>query len=192
MSVRLIAIKCLQCGLPVPAQPADIAFGCPHCGQVALIAGDRLVPQPAFWGVPRAGVTPAGWLPFWVFAGQVALPVRETFGGLGFGDGGPDPLWQAPRRLWVPAFSLTLDLAKQWGVALTRGQPQFASGAPPAGVALSGCVVTVEDAHKLAEFVVLSIEAERKDMLKRIAIQLPGGAPELWVLPSDGRQLVAA
>ena len=103
---------------------------------------------------------------------------------------GADPLWQQAARLWVPAFGLSLDLAKNWGAYLTRTQPALRPGPAPQDVPLRGCVVALEDARKLAEFVVLSIEAERPDMLRSIAFTLPDGTPELWVLPSDGSQLV--
>jgi hypothetical protein len=37
----------------------------------------------------------------------------------------------------------------------------------------------------LAEFMVLSVEAERKDDLKELGIQLRLSQPVLWVLPND-------
>lgn len=190
MSVRLIALKCLQCGFPLPVEPDEIACACPQCGQAARLEGDALVAQPVTWAEPRAEVSVPRWLQFWALPGQVSITRRETegFGG----SSGGDPLWQKATRLWIPAFGLSLDLAKAWGAGLTRTQPALRPGPVPPGAPLRGCVVGLEDARKLADFVVLSIEAERPDMLRSIEFKLPEGTPELWALPSDGRQLLAA
>ena len=40
-----------------------------------------------------------------------------------------------------------------------------------------------KDIGALAEFIVLTIEAERKDRLERVEFDLDLGAPELWVIP---------
>jgi hypothetical protein len=194
MTVHLVALKCLQCGFALPAEPDEVVCACPQCGQAARLEADSLVAQPVTWAEPRAGVTPARWLPFWAFPGRVVITRRETQ-GFSFqaalsGAEGADPLWQQATRLWVPAFGLSLDLAKNWGALLTRTQPALRPGPAPQGVPLRGCVVALDDARKLAEFVVLSIEAERPDMLSLIEFTLPDGTPELWVLPSDGSQLV--
>jgi hypothetical protein len=39
------------------------------------------------------------------------------------------------------------------------------------------------EARTVAEFIVLTIEAERKDKLKSIEVRLNMGSPDLWVLP---------
>lgn len=194
MTVHLVALKCLQCEYPLSAEPDEVVCACPQCGAAARLEADGIVAQPVTWAEPRAGVTPARWLPFWALPGRVVVTARETQ-GFSFkptppGAAGADPLWQQATRLWVPAFGLSLDLAKNWGAYLTRTQPVLRPGPAPQGVPLRGCVVGLDDARKLAEFVVLSIEAERPDMLSTIAFTLPDGPPELWMLPSDGNQLV--
>jgi len=194
MTVHLVALKCLQCEYPLPAEPDEVVCACPQCGRTARLEAEGLVAQPVTWAEPRAGATPARWLPFWALPGRVVITSRETQGFRPTLPGmqAADPLWQQATRLWVPAFGLSLDLAKNWGVSLTRAQPALRPGPAPPDVPLRGCVVALEDARKLAEFVVLSIEAERPDMLSSIAFTLPDGTPELWVLPSDGNQLVIA
>ncbi len=194
MTVRLIALKCPQCSFPIPAEAEEIVAACPQCGQAIRLEADDFVAQAVAWAEPRAGAVVARWLPFWAFPGRVVITSRETQGfsltaAFG-GGGGADPLWEHAARLWVPAFDLSLDGAKRWGVQLTRAQPVLRPGPVPSGAPLRDCVVTLEDARKLADFVVLSIEAERPDMLRSISFTLPEGTPELWALPYDGTQLV--
>ena len=43
--------------------------------------------------------------------------------------------------------------------------------------------VAVEDVSIWAEFLVIALEAERKDIVKKIEFSLELGEPQLWVLP---------
>jgi len=55
----------------------------------------------------------------------------------------------------------------------------------PSGVRLTPVVVSAEDARKLLEFLVLSLEAGRDDWLKTLDFQIEVGAPELWALAGE-------
>ncbi len=64
--------------------------------------------------------------------------------------------------------------------AMLMRAPELQPGpaVPFAPVALSRA-----DVHALAEFVVVSIEAERRDQLRTLAFHLELETPDLWVLP---------
>jgi hypothetical protein len=175
-SVELVLLKCVRCGTPVPAEEDEVAWVCANCGQGQQLTADGLAPLAVEFAAPRAGARVARWLPFWVFAGSVTFQQRESYGG----HSRPDDLWAAPRRLFVPAFNCDLSRLETLGAALTRRQVTPARG--PAAP-LAGCTLLPGDAHAAAEFVVLTIEAERKDKLRAIAFSLNLAAPELWVLP---------
>ena len=78
MTVRLMALKCLQCGYALPAEPEEIAFACPQCGQGARLEGDGLVAQALNWAMPRGDLASVHWLPFWAFPGRVTITARQT------------------------------------------------------------------------------------------------------------------
>jgi hypothetical protein len=195
VSVRLIALKCPRCERPLRPAPSEVAFACGECGQVVRVAGDAIAPQIAHWAAARPGASVRDWLPFWTLPGEVRFSRRKTDGfqlAQLVGGTGADPLWERARRLWVPAFRLELDEAQRWGARLTREAREYTHGPMPDGAPLRGCELDLDDARRLAEFIVLSIEAERSDTLADLEFTLPDGEPELWLLPWDGDQLIAA
>jgi len=121
------------------------------------------------------------WLPFWVFGARCGFHQRLNYGG----SAGPDELWQARAGYFVPAYACRWRSFRRW----RRPHP------PPAGLAArvrgrpaAGLHLSVEDAQHAAEFVVVSIEAQRKDKLRSIQFSLELADPELWLLPFSGAQ----
>lgn len=177
-SVELVLLKCLQCSTPVPAEEDEVAWVCATCGRGLLLTESALVPINVQWAAqstaPGQGGQPAR--PVWVFSGTVEITRRESYSG----GNKPDDLWSRPVRLYVPAYTCPLRELEDVGARLTRQQPVLHPG--PAGQ-LKGCTLLPAEALTVAEFIVLTIEAERKDKLRTIDIRLNVGAPELWVMP---------
>jgi hypothetical protein len=123
------------------------------------------------------------WRLFWVFAGQVRLERRETQGGGRSGEQEARALWGEPRRLFVPAWELSMRAAQEYGSQLTAQQPALQPATPPEGFHLAPAVLTAADALAVADFIVLAIEARRKDWLKDLAFRLDVGAGQLWATP---------
>ncbi len=183
-SVELVLLKCPQCSTPVPAEEDEVAWVCGTCGTGLLLTDDGLARVSVQWAAAPAGQRVERWLPFWVFNGTVRFHQRLNRGG----NAAPDDLWLSPRRLFVPAFACPLAQLQALGGDLTRRQPAL-QAAPPAG-ALLGCTVLPEDAGRAAEFVVVSIEAARKDKLRSIQFSLDVAQPELWLLPFTADRLL--
>ena len=103
---------------------------------------------------------------------------RETYSGKETSEA--ERFWSQPRRFFVPASSLSLENVLQLGVALLLQPPTLAPG--PAArfepVTLSG-----RDILPTAEFIVMAVEANRKDKLKKLEFSLQLSAPVMWVLP---------
>jgi len=177
-SLELVLLKCLHCGTHVPAGEEEVAWVCAQCGQGMQLSSEGLAPLTVNWAVPWPGAAQLRWLPFWVFTGTVTFLRRENYGG----KSEPDKLWSGPRRFYVPAFPASLDQLETLGADLTRKQVALQSG--PAVGELKDCTLFPDDARQAVEFVVLTIEADRKDKLKTVEFRLDLGEPELWVLPS--------
>jgi hypothetical protein len=177
-SVELVLLKCLQCGTPVPAEEDEVAWVCATCGRGLLLTETELVPINVQWAALSAGQGQGGRLgrPVWVFGGAVEIVHRESYSG----GNQPDDLWRNPVRLFVPAYTCPLQELEDVGARLTRQQPLLTPGPPGP---LTGCTLLPAEARAVAEFIVLTIEAERKDKLRTIDVRLNVGAPELWVMP---------
>jgi hypothetical protein len=183
-SVTLKLLKCPTCSTPVPAEEDEAAWVCATCGAGLQLTSDGLAPLTVHWAVARQGARPDAWRPFWALAGQAQFHQRVSYKG----HEEPEPLWARPVRFYVPAFAITLDKLQSLGADLTRRQPALRPG--PAAGALQGVSLLPDDARRVAEFVVLTIEATRPDKLRSVQFDLQLAAPELWVLPFAGEQLL--
>ena len=176
-SIELIPLVCLRCQTPVPAEPEEVAWVCAQCGQGLLLSEEKgTVPQVVNYA---AGIIPNNkGKPFWVVTAQVALQ-RRTFG---IGDQNQEAAraWSVPRRFFVPAFTLPLEQLVEWGTRLLVQPPNLQAGSPASFLPVT---LLPEDIKPMVEFIVMGVEANRKDKLKEVQISLQLGAPELWILP---------
>jgi len=170
-------LQCLKCQTALPAEPDEVAWLCPTCGQAVLLDEKQalgLAPlEIHFASDLRPGQKGR---PFWVAQGVVVVQ-RETYSGnesrqaLEF--------WQKPRTFFVPAYACPLEQLISLGMQFLK---QPIAMMPGQGTAFLPVTLSPEDVRPMAEFIVMVIEAERRDMLKSVGIQLNLAAPSLWVL----------
>jgi hypothetical protein len=175
--VRLIPMLCVRCSNPIPAGVDEVAWVCPNCqqGQLLSLDGQLEAVEIHFAAGLQPGVQGN---PFWVAQGSVTNLVRKRFKG----DESKDMLrfWAAPRQFFVPAYEMSLESMVETGLKLIESQPALVAG-PPAD--FLPVTVLPDDVSALAEFIVLAVEAARKDKLSRLDFDLQLGAPELWIIP---------
>ncbi len=175
-SVELVGLQCIRCGTPVPAEADQVAWICANCGQGLLLdEAAGLVPLRVHFAAGTRRKGPAG-RPFWVAAGVVRISSRQSYGR----DAEPDPLWAGRVRFVIPAFSTSLEQAVAWGTDFLGRPPDLTPGEPGE---LEPVTVDPAAVHPLARFVVLSVEASRRDKLEQIAFVLDLDPSELWCLP---------
>ena len=174
--VELIQLICIRCKSPLPARPDEAAWVCAQCGQGMRLDEDRGLVELAVnfaSGIP----TGASGKPFWVADGSVALQ-RETFSGNQSRESAQ--FWSQPRRFYVPAYALSLEELLAAGTALLLNPPIVNPGT---AVSFVPVVLPVEDVHATVEFIIMAVEAGRKDMLSNVQFSLNLSDPSLWVLP---------
>ena len=179
-SIELVLLKCPQCSAPLPAEEDEIAWVCATCGAGWQLTEQGLAPQVVRWMATPPNARPESWRPIWVFAAQVVFQQRLNWQRAA----DPEPMWQRPVRFYVPAYACDLEHLEQLGGNLTRHQTIFPLG--PAQGAIKGVNLLPEDAKAAAEFIVLTIEAERKDKLKQVSFTINAGPPDLWLVPYQG------
>ncbi len=174
--IRLIPLNCVRCATPVPAEAEEIGWVCSHCGQgLILDEAQGLAPLGVQYS---SAIKPAQHgQPFWAVRGRMTLD-RDTYGR--GQDRAAREFWGQPRTFFIPAVEMPLDELLALGKQLLRNPPVLEPG--PA-VPFPPITVPAEDVPALAEFLVVAVEAERKDRLKEIRFQLALDGPELWVLP---------
>jgi hypothetical protein len=117
--------------------------------------------------------------PYWVADGQVTVQQRLAFSGRQDAEEAAR-FWSQPRRFFVPAFASTLEALLTQGVNLLLQPPALQPG-PPAR--FEPATLPAADFRPTAEFVVMAVEAGRKDKLKKVDFNLQLSAPVLWILP---------
>ena len=176
--VELIPLKCVRCETPVPAQPDEVAWVCAQCGQGLLLDENHgLVTLEVHFA---AGVAADGkGNPFWVAEGLVTLQ-RETHSAFGGKAEEARRFWSQPHQFFVPAFTCPLDLLISLGTNLLLHPPELQPGTP---IPFAPITLFPQDVPALVDFVVVAIEAERTDKVKKAHFSTRLGSPSLWILP---------
>jgi hypothetical protein len=176
--VQLIALKCIRCGTSLPAEPEEVAWACEQCGQgMRLHEEDVLVPLEIRYA---AGIQPPKkGRPFWVCEGCVTLE-RQTYSTFGKKTGQAQEFWSQSRRFFIPAFPYPLDDFTRAGVQWLQSPLALKTGEP---APFEPVTISPDDVSAWAEFLVMAVEAERKDKVKSVNFSLVLGEPELWILP---------
>ncbi len=185
--MKLIPLRCPNCNEPIKPGNDIVVFGCTNCHtpvHISQAGPKKLDIRYAIWSKDKAGTRQ--WVPFWVFEGRVIITKRETQGGRRSSSKDSKELWGSSRRLYVPAWDLPLHSAQDVGSKMTQRQPAIEFIEPPADRQLVSASVSQADALSLLEFIVLAIEARRKDWLKDLEFELKVGEPQLWGLPTEG------
>ena len=176
--VELVPLNCLRCGYALPAALDEVAWVCAQCGQ-----GQHLHPleglKPLDVQYAAGIVPPQKGRPFWVSSGQVSLQ-RETYSGFNKKTGQAENFWSQPRHFYIPAFRFPLDEFTRLGIQWLETQPALNAGQPAPFEPVS---VLAQDVTVWAEFLVMALEAERKDKVKRVDFSLKLAEPQLWILP---------
>jgi hypothetical protein len=174
--IHLIPMFCLKCNNAITAQVDEVAWVCSQCGQGLLLDDEKgLIPLEVHYaaGIPAG----ASGKPYWVASGQAGLR-RETYSGDSTRD--MQAFWQQAHTFYVPAVNLPLEQVVQIGVQLLRQPPLLTPGTAAPFLPVT---VIPQDMRSLAEFIVYAVEAERKDNLKKLEINLQLSEPELWIVP---------
>ena len=175
--VRLIPLLCTRCQAPVAAKPEEVAWVCEQCGQGLLLDETKgAVPQNIFFSasIAQNGV---GW-PFWVARGQVTITKRDTYSGNQ--SKAATEFWAQPHLFFVTASRQTIEETVTMGVKLLRAPVAMQSGARNR---MQPVVMPPGDLRALAEFMVMSIEADRSDAMRELLFKLDLDPPQLWILP---------
>ena len=177
--MKLIVLRCPNCGQELTPGDDDLIVLCVSCGTAIEFTEEGLSPIEIKYAA--SNTSSAEWRPWWVFTGQVQLSRRETQGG---GNQRDEALrfWSQVKRLYVPAWELSLQAVREAGLAQLERQPQLQAIPRPTGARLTPVVVSAADARQLLDYLVVTTEAQRKDWLKDLQFSVEVGLPELWAV----------
>ena len=184
--MKLLLLRCPNCNHALAPGQDDQIVQCPNCRSAVAINEGGLDILSAQYAA-SATENPPTWLPFWVYRGRVTILKRKTQAGKS-ADSTARAFWAEPRRVYIPAWACDLIEARDMVEALLEEQPALEAVAPSEGAAFASGVTTPDDARKLLELVIVTIEAERSDYLEAFEFDLSLESEALWLLPAERRK----
>ncbi len=180
--MKLLLLRCPQCNQALSPGQDDWVIQCPNCHQAVSLDENGLNILPVQYVTPIQPKAEA-WLPFWVFRGQVTIQLRETQGGRSADDEARQ-FWQKAQRIYVPAWACELAEARDLARRLLEKQPLLMAVSPPEGATFAPVALMPDDARKLLDLVIVSMEANRRDWLENLKYAVRLDEQALWLLPA--------
>ena len=179
---KLEAIKCKNCGSGLVVEVNDYVTYCISCGSGFEIINGEL--NPIEINFSAAALPAEGemiYKPFWLLKTHVEILERtsssghasDVFGGSGKSSGNIN--------FYIPAFRCPLESLKFISTEFTTKNP--VASPQKFNSKLTGFAYGKEDAMKLAEFLLISVEAEKKDMLKTFRYNISLNSYEILGIP---------
>jgi predicted RNA-binding Zn-ribbon protein involved in translation (DUF1610 family) len=183
--MKLLLLRCPRCAHALAPGQEDRVFQCPNCRGAIAIDESRLSLMAAQYAAP-VRIDPQAWLPFWVYRAKVSITLRKTQGGRS-AEKEAQAFWDQPRRVYIPAWEYELADARDLCRHLLEQQPFLEGITPPESALFQPAVLTAEDARKLLDLVIVSIEANRKDWMEYLEYDLRLDSEALWLLPAENK-----
>lgn len=177
-AVELYPLNCIRCDLPIPAAVEEVAWICRQCGAgMALTDAGELIPCEIYFS---AALSPQQkGKPFWVAEGKVRLN-RQSYNVVGKSDREAEVFWSQPRLFFIPAYACDLEEMLRVGTQLLTHPPALNPGTPTDFLPITH---SAADFRPFAEFLIIALEAARKDKVKEVRFELELQPPVLWILP---------
>jgi len=180
---KLEAVKCKNCGSGLVIEVNDNIVYCSSCGSGFEIVGGELTPININFAA--AAVRAEGemiYKPFWLLKVKVDILERKAKGEfLKNLFGGSGEMTSGDVTFYIPAFYCHLDTMKNLATQFTLRHP--VSSPQKYNVKLVGFAYGKEDAKKLTEFILISLEAEKGDTMKSFKYELKYDSMEILGIP---------
>lgn len=181
--MKLLLLRCPKCHYSLAPGEGDYIVQCPNCRAAVAMSESGIKILLAQYAAATVAEPPA-WLPCWVYQSRVTIKERKTQGGRS-AENEAREFWAGPRQVCVPAWEGELVEARDLARLMLERQPLLEAITPPDGASFQPGVITAEDARKLLELVIVSLEADRRDWMETLDFDLQLDSEALWLLPAQ-------
>lgn len=179
---KLEAIKCKNCGSGLVVEVNDHVTYCGSCGSGFEIINGELQPiEINFAANAIPGNSEIVYKPFWLLKASVEILERTAAGGFIKNLFGGKQGTSGEIVFYIPAFYCSLDNLKNIASAFTQKNP--VASPQKYNAKLTGFAYGKEDAKKLAEFLLISFEAEKSDTMKTFRYKITFNSCEILGIP---------
>lgn len=191
MEYKLKALTCAKCGSGLVVEVNDNITYCTSCGSGFEINEGKLQPiEINFAAAAIRGDGEVVYKPFWFIKAHVDIQERKASGNFFknlFGGSGENAAGDL--AFYIPAFYCPLESMKNLATQFTVKNP--VASPQKYNTKLVGFAYGKEDAKKLAEFILISLEAEKSDTMKTFKYNITFNEMEILGIPfnktSEGR-----
>jgi len=183
--MKVVQIKCPRCQQPIYSKVKDLAFYCNHCRTMHIRNGGTNVID---FDIAEFNVNSPPdrvYMPFWRLFTNFSINQSKVAGGTlhklgrllkGTTNGGN-------LFIYVPAWEMDVSTFKRWAMDLTEAQPMYSLRTDFNNVERVPTVVGKEEAMQMADFVIVTMEAEKPGTLQYLDYQLQVHDARLIYLP---------
>ena len=183
--MKVLQIKCPNCHQPIYSKVKDRAFYCHHCRTMHIRNGGTEIID---FDIAEFNPNASGervYMPFWRLYSTFRINQSNVSGGAfhklgrwlnGTSKGGN-------LFIYVPAWATEVHEFKRWAMGLTEGQPMYSLRTDFNNVERGPTSVAKEEAMKMADFVIVTMEAERPGTLQYLDYSLQVHDARLVYLP---------
>lgn len=183
--MNVIQVKCPQCNSPITSKVKDKIFVCAQCNSVHIRDGgvEKLDVEIAEFGPSAQGERT--YMPFWRVYASVVVRSKSVEGGTlfklaSFLKGGSDT---GSMFIYIPAADLDTANFKRMAVQYTSNPPRYPTRLNFGNTARLPAVLSKQEANELADFVVVTMEAEQPGVLQRLDYSLTVNDTKLVYMP---------
>jgi hypothetical protein len=190
---KLVPVTCPGCKNPVYGKDVDNVILCSRCGTLQARNGSVSVVEYEAGAFTKASDGEKLYLPFWKLGVAYDIKMEDVRGGLlGKLAGTAAKTGAGGVVMMLPAFELEPLKFKEIAKALTLQPPAYTPGTLEPSVRREVCKVSLDMTDEMADFLFVTIEAEKPGILQQLAYDLKVTAKKLVFLPyyKKGNDLV--
>jgi Zn-finger nucleic acid-binding protein len=183
--MKVIQVKCPQCNSPIQMKQKDRVFFCTQCSTMHVRDGgiEKLDYEIAEFNPNTQGERT--YMPFWRIYATFIVRSKNVEGGTFFKlasmlKGGSD---SGNVFIYVPAADLDTANFRRIAVQFTSNPPRYPTRLNFGNVSRLPAVISKQEAAELADFVVITMEAEQPGVLQRLDYTLTVNDTKLVYLP---------
>ena len=185
--MKVVQVKCPNCNNPINMKQVDMLFFCDNCRTLHVRDGGVHVVDYEIADFGRsASQTNRVYVPFWRMYSSFVIQNTQVAGGSMFklsnwirgGQGNSGDLF-----IFVPAADFDPPTFKNLATAYTANPPRYASRLDFNNVPRLPATMTREVAAKMADFVVVTMEAEKPGVLQQLDYSLKVNDAMIVYLP---------
>lgn len=188
--MQVVQVKCPNCQQPILSKNVDRVFWCDKCNTMHTRNGGTKVLDIEIGDFNHSNSAQKSYVPFWRVWANFTIRDMDVSGGTFYkigkymrGDSNQGSIF-----IFVPAMEMNISTFKSMAVGMTYDPPHYRSRMDFAGLPRAPVKMSREEAEAAADFVFVTMEADKPGILQRLDYTLNVQDAKLVYLPFTWNQ----